>query len=157
MFVILLFACALIAASINYKISKEQKNFHLFAQHLLKYLLFFNVGLGGLLGFVGHTFRADETAQMIGWPPGSPFQTEVAFSNLSYGILGLLSIRFHGLFWSATVIGSSIFLYCCFINHLMEYFQGNDAPYNIGVFIWVGDLLTPSILLTLLYLYQRSR
>ncbi|MCQ8904725.1 MAG: hypothetical protein NQU45_03285 [Methanothermobacter sp.] len=51
----------------------------------------------------------DIIATYIEWPTGSPFQLEVAFANLSFGVLGLLSWKFRGEFWMATIIGFSVF------------------------------------------------
>jgi NAD(P)-dependent dehydrogenase (short-subunit alcohol dehydrogenase family) len=45
------------------------------------------LGVGGVFGFVGHTVYADIAAASIGWPPGNPFQTEVAVANLAIGSL----------------------------------------------------------------------
>ncbi|MBE2899220.1 hypothetical protein DNK57_00005 [Methanothermobacter thermautotrophicus] len=67
------------------------------------------VGLGSLWAFLGHAFMLDIIATYIGWPTGSPFQLEVAFANLSFGVLGLLSWKFRGEFWMATIIGFSVF------------------------------------------------
>lgn len=60
---------------------------------LLFYLLLINVGFTGLFAFYGHTFLADQVAASIGWAKGSPFQLEVAMTNLAFGILGVLCIR----------------------------------------------------------------
>jgi len=46
---------------------------------LLVYALVLDVGvIGFVLGFIPHIFFADATAKSIGWPPGNPFQFEVA-------------------------------------------------------------------------------
>jgi hypothetical protein len=123
---------------------------------LLSYLIFFNIGIMGLMAFIAHTFRAEETAALIGWPAGSPFQTEIAVANLAFGILGLMSLRFRGLFWLATVIGYSLFLLGAFIVHWLEFLKGNAAPYNSGIFVWFGDLALPSLLMFLLWAYLRN-
>ncbi|MHB9111813.1 MAG: DUF6790 family protein [Thermoleophilia bacterium] len=39
--------------------------------------------LGGVWSFMGHAFFAEETAGLIGWPAGNPFQFEIAVTNLS--------------------------------------------------------------------------
>lgn len=113
------------------------------------YLLFFNVGMMGLLAFYAHLFRADATAENIGWAPGSPFQSEIGMANLSYGVLGLLSFWMGRKFALATVIGFSILLLGAFVVHIMQYLKGDIAPWNIGVFVWFNDLFLPMILLPL--------
>lgn len=120
---------------------------------LLKYVLFFNVGVMGLLAFFAHTIMADETAREIGWAPGSPFQSEIAFANLAFGILGILCLWRHGDFWLATGVGNAAFLLGAACVHILQLMQGNTAPYNAGVFVWVGDVLIPIFYLILLYYY----
>ena len=54
---------------------------------LLIFLFALGVAGSGIGNFVAHFFLADLVAQSIGWPPGSPFQREVAFANLTLGAL----------------------------------------------------------------------
>lgn len=122
----------------------------------LSYLLLFNMGGMGLLAFYAHVFMAAETAESIGWAPGSPFQYEVAMANLSFGVLGVLSWWWRGGFWAATIIGSCVFILGDFVGHLIQYSHGDTAPNNIGLFIWFNDLLMPILLLALLQRYLCS-
>jgi len=151
MIVFILFLCAVVFAAIFYAIRRGS-----FARVFLYSVIFFNVGLMGLLAFYAHVFMADATAIKIGWAPGSPFQFEIGIANLSYGILGLLSLGFRGKFTLATVLGYSILLLGAFVGHLIQYSKGDVAPYNIGIFIWFNDLAIPLILLTLLFFSRRT-
>lgn len=123
----------------------------------LSYLIFFNIGFMGLIAFCGHIFQPNRIADLIGWAPGNPFQSEVGVANLAFGILGILSLYFRGLFWLATVLGASIFLLGDFIVHIAQYMQGDIAPYNIGLLIWFGDLFVPILALFLLVHYFRRQ
>jgi hypothetical protein len=115
------------------------------------------VGCSGIFGFTGHTLVADDVARQIGWPAGNPFQTEVAFTNLAFGVLGLLCIRFRGDFWLATAVGWGIFLVGAGITHAIDLTaHGNDAPNNTGPVLW-GDFLKPVILLAALCVHRRWR
>lgn len=138
---------ATIFATIDWSLSKNGGRD--FPETLLKYLLFFNVGIAGLIGFVAHTFLADETAKTIGWPIGSPFQFEMGIANLSYGVLGLLCLRFHRLFWAATVIGYSILFLGCAYGHWVQMQKGDFHPWNAGPYIWITDFIMPLIILLL--------
>ncbi len=121
---------------------------------LLFYLLVIFVGVGGLVGFLGHTYKAREISVKIGWQP-SPFQFEVAVANLAFGALGLLCLRQRGGFWTATGIGSAVFLLGCAFGHLREMIiRGDFAPYNVGPVLWVNDLAIPLTILILLWLRQ---
>ncbi|MDI9623970.1 MAG: hypothetical protein QFX38_03675 [Methanothermobacter sp.] len=77
---------------------------------------------------------------------------EVAVANLSYGVLGLLSWKFRGDFWTATIIGFSIFYLGAAYIHIMDMFQGNYAPGNVGAPLYF-DIILP-ILLGLLAIYK---
>ena len=122
-----------------------------FVEVLLLYLLVFFVGVGGLMGFLGHTFKAQEIALKIGWQP-SPFQFEVAVADLAFGVLGIMCIWQRRGFWTATGIGYSIFLLGCAYGHLREMIlDGNFAPYNVGPVLWLNDLAVPLVILLLLF------
>lgn len=118
---------------------------------LLVYLLTIFVGVGGILGTLAHTLWAAETAAKIGWSPGSPFQYEVAMANLAFGVLGMMSFRRRGDFWTAAGLGAAVFLLGCAAGHFMDLFQkGNYAPYNVGPGIILYDVIMPVFLLVLL-------
>ncbi len=117
----------------------------------LSYVLFFNLGILGLLAAYAHIFMGPETAKMIGWQT-SPFQFEMGMTNLSFGVLGVLSYWIRGRFWDATIIGWSIVFLGCFIGHVMDYYlHNNTAPYNIGIYIWFTDLFLPLLALATLF------
>jgi hypothetical protein len=120
------------------------------AEVLLLYLLVIFVGVGGLMGFLGHTFKAREIALKIGWQP-SPFQFEVAVANLAFGVLGILCLWQRRGFRTATGLGYAIFLLGCGYGHLREIIlDGNLAPYNVGPVLWVNDLAVPLLILIVL-------
>lgn len=115
---------------------------------LLKYALFFNVGCLFITGFLGQILYGPEIAACLAWS-WSPFQYELAFSELSLGALGLISPIFHKEFWLATVIGSSIWLLGGSGVHLYYLLiEGNSAilhasfviGWNIFITLWLIGL-----------------
>ena len=94
---------------------------------LLLYLLVVFVGVGGLIGFLGHTFMAREIAVKIGWQP-SPFQFEVAVANLAFGVLGIMCIWQRRGSWTATGIGYGI----CLLGSAYGHFRDYDAARQFG-------------------------
>ncbi|MCA1960328.1 MAG: hypothetical protein LDL33_05995 [Desulfomonile sp.] len=101
-------------------LSREPRTRARVVELLLLYFLVVNIGFNGLLTWYGHTFLADEIARKIGWQPGSPFQFEVAVADLSWGVCGVLCIWLRNGFWTATGIGSSIFLLGCAFGHIRD-------------------------------------
>ena len=151
-------SASLIGFSLHLTLSKQPRTRARRVELLLLYLLVINIGLGGLLAWYGHTFMADEIARRIGWQPGSPFQFEVALANLSWGVCGVLCIWLRQGFWTATGIGSAVFLLGCVFGHIRDIVQhGNVAIYNAGPVLWIGDLAVPIAILVLLFLRFRFR
>jgi len=119
------------------------------------YMLAVGVAGSGIGGFFAHAFLADEVADSIGWPAGSPFQLEVAFANLALGILGILAMNRRGGFRDATVIAVTIFAGGATITHVIDIVEtGNLAAGNTVQN--VANLLRPAVLIWLLLAIRRS-
>jgi hypothetical protein len=146
----LLFALIRLATSKTFK--DKAKRYEL----ILLYYIFFVIGINGVLNFIAHTVYAVQTAESIGWPPNNPFQTEVAFANLSYGIAGILAIWFRGKFWFATIITNGVFLFSAGIGHILQIINNHNYSVNNAGAILYTDLLTPIVGLILYYLYERN-
>ena len=79
------------------------------AESLLSWSLPLNLGVLETLWFVGH-LRRGRTAEGGSQPSADKVLSELAVAHLAFGALGLLAIRFRGMFWFATVIGQAVFL-----------------------------------------------
>lgn len=146
-------AFAFIGATLHFIFSKsKERTLELY----LLYLIVFCIGVSGLAAAGFHTFLAAQTAEQIGWAPGSPFQFEVAMANLAVGVAGILCIWFRGSFWLATVIISSIFLYGAAYGHFVQLTKGDHSPYNSGVFLYLNDLGIPLLTDLLAWGYFRK-
>jgi hypothetical protein len=122
---------------------------------LLSFLVI-SVGIGSLIGFVGHVFFADRVAIDIGWATGSPFQQEVGFANLAIGILGITCIWLRGNYWVATVIAATIFLWGAAYGHIIGIIiHGNYSTGNAGGALY-NDILVPLITIALLAAYMQT-
>ena len=59
---------------------------------------------------MGH-LRRGRTTESVGQPPAERLRSELAVAHLAFGVLlGLLAIRFRGMFWFATVVSQAVFL-----------------------------------------------
>ncbi len=123
---------------------------------VLRYVFIFVVAFSSFIAFLGHTLRADDVAQQIGWPAGNPFQFEVAVANLAFAVLGLLTIWFRGSFWLAAAIGYAVFMTGAGVVHIHQLIvTGNRAPLNAGATLLAADFVAPLILLVLVVIYRR--
>lgn len=123
---------------------------------ILLYQLVFNVGITSFFAFIGFTFYDQYIAEYLNWP-ACPFEQEMANVNLAFGFLGILCYWYRDLFWWATVIGFSIWIFADGIHHLWHAFVlNNRSPGNTEVPLYT-DLLIPIVLVVLLYLYEKSK
>jgi hypothetical protein len=143
-------AAVVVATCLHLWLGKRPVSAGRITELLLLYLLVFFVGVGGLMGFLGHTFKAQEIALKIGWQP-SPFQFEVAVADLAFGVLGIICIWQRRGFRTATGIGYATFLLGCAYGHFRDMtLHRNFAPYNVGPVLWFNDLAVPMVMLLLL-------
>lgn len=134
-------------------ISQRTKNKVL--ELFLLYQIVFSLGITSFFAFIGFTFYDVYVAKYLEWP-ACPFQQELANVNLAFGVLGVLSIWYRGLFWVATVLGFSIWIFSDGVHHLYHYyFYHNASDGNIGVPLYT-DLIVPTLLMVLLIPYWRS-
>lgn len=151
---LVIFAFSFIAFAIHLFTSSKPKTPARVVELLLLYQLVFNLGLMSLLAFIGFMFFPDRVAYDLQWPM-SPFEHEMANVNLGYCVLGFLCIWLRGHFWTATVIGASIWLIGDAIGHYINSVeQHNYSPGNVGIPLYT-DALIPLIWLVLLFFYLR--
>ncbi len=136
---------------------KKTADTHRKLEIILMWQLAIGLGLSLLWGGIGHLLFADQVAESIGWPTGSPFQREVGMWDAAIGIVGLLCLKYRDHFWLATIIGGGLFLFGAGLGHVYEFVaHGDVSPNNIGGILWV-DLLFPILLAVLYLLYHKEK
>jgi hypothetical protein len=141
---------ALVIALVHIYLDKKLQARSKMIETILLYQLVIATGAGGIFAFMGHAFRADYLARFIGWPAGSPFQFEIAISNLSYGVLGILCFWLRGNFWTATIIATTVFGWGAAYVHIRDIMlYRNMAPGNAGWPLYL-DIIMPVIMIGLL-------
>ena len=121
----------------------------------LLYLLFFYVGLMGLLTAYAHVFRPVETSASIGWST-SPYEYEVGMADLTIGVLGVLCLKFRGNFWLATAIANAVWLLGDAVGHVRQMtLNNNHAPNNSGIFL-AAEFIVPLLILALTLYHRRE-
>lgn len=120
-----------------------------------KYYCFWGHGVSWIYNAIMHTVFHTMAASFIGWED-SPFQLEVGFASLGFGIIGLLCIKNNFGLRLGLVIGTSAFLWGAAGGHIYEILEKqNYADGNAGVMLWSG-LLMPVASIILLYLSYKT-
>lgn len=114
---------------------------------LLVYYLFISVGIQGLFTGIFQIAFPDNVVDFLQWPY-SPFLDELGLANISFGVLGILSLWQDKGWKSATAIGYGLFLFMTGLYHLIEIFHTGMEPAHMGGFL-VSDLLVPVALFIL--------
>jgi hypothetical protein len=153
MYFVILFLVATSASLGHLVVTKEKITFKNVVKIWLSYLLPLCVGIGGIVGFIAHGFYGSQIATLVGWPSNNPFQKEVAMANLGMAVIGLLCIWMRKGFWVATAVFSAIFLFGAAYIHILQKHAGDYAPYNLGPFVYLGEIVVPFIYLALAWIY----
>jgi hypothetical protein len=156
MFQVIFVLIAVVGASLHLALSRERRRDRVaIAGTYLLYLLFFYIGLMGVIAAYAHVFRPVETSASIGWST-SPYEYEVGMADLTVGVLGVLCLKFRGDFWLATAIANAVWLFGDAVGHVRQMtLNNNHASNNSGIFL-VTEIIMPIVILALT-LYCRSR
>lgn len=154
-FTLTLFILSAIFAGISISLQKNPMSKAKYIDILFAYFLLFNIGISFIYDFIVHVFFGDMAAAFIGWSQ-SPFQLEVGFASLGFGVVGIFSFWAGLGFRAATMIAPSMFLWGAAGGHMYQMIVANNfAPGNAGFIFW-SDIFLPLIGLILLYLQYRN-
>ncbi|MBS3821226.1 MAG: hypothetical protein KGY81_05630 [Phycisphaerae bacterium] len=119
------------------------------AAKLLWGYLLFAMGLSMIYNFVMHVFFAEMAAEFIGWDK-SPFQYEVGYASLGFGVVAVLARNRGWELQLAAILGPALFMWGAAGGHVYQMIvAGNFAPGNAGVIFWT-DIFLPVLGLVLL-------
>ncbi|MDD3753356.1 MAG: hypothetical protein PHQ17_02200 [Methanobacterium sp.] len=148
-------AVPIIGAILHFFIIKKELTKNRVLEVLLLWFLGFGIGVGSIFSGLAQIVSPEIVAQSVGWP-NSPFLREVGFANISYGILGILSIKYRS-FWAPTIIAYAVFMWGAAISHIHNIQQtGNLASGNAGTVLYL-DILMPIIFILLLFTYNKTK
>ena len=117
---------------------------------LFSYFLLFSIGVSYVYNFIFHVLFSEKSAAFIGWA-NSPFQLEVGFASLGFGIVGLIAFRASLGFRAAAIIGPAFFLWGAAGGHIYQMIMAhNFTPGNAGIIFWT-DIILPIIGFILLH------
>lgn len=119
-------------------------------------LLFYAYGLGAIYSGLFHAYDGEMIAKSIGWQ-NSPFQYELGWFEIGYGIVACMSLWRRYAFRFAVTVPYSIFLLADAAQHIaMMRAQHDYAPNNAGPLLWIGDIALPVAMLLLAWLAREE-
>ncbi len=154
-FGITFFVTGLIFSVYSILMARKKSNKPSAAENLIKWFVFFSIGVSFLYNGIVHTVFSAEIAKFIGWPD-SPFQQEVGFASFGFSLIGFIAFRGSWQTKLCAIAGSSCFLLGAAGGHLYQMITvGNFARGNAGVVFYL-DILLPIVGWVLLYLSRHS-
>ena len=137
--------------------TRRQRSVSRWSEASLLWIAFWVMGVAGLYGFIAHLLFAPFIAEQIGWP-NSPFQFEVAYANLTVSILGFSSFFYRKRdYLLAAMVAFSSWYFADGVGHVVSLVvDNNQAPSNAGSVLYT-DLLTPVVVVVLLWLSRHER
>ena len=121
----------------------------------LRWYLFWAIGVTSIYNAVMHIAFGGMAARFIGWPD-SPFQAEVGFASLGFGLVAVIAAFGSPGMRIAAVLGPAIFLLGDAGGHIRQMMlTGDYAPGNADITFWL-DIGIPAIGLLLLWFQHRQ-
>ena len=143
-FTVTFFVVGLIASAVALARAPKPLTGLVVADRLLRYFVLFSIGISFLYNFVFHVFAGQFAASLIGWPD-SPFQAEVGYASLGFGLVGLFAYRSTLAVRGVAVLGPACFLLGAAVGHIIDIVTtGNNAPGNSGAILYT-DIALPVI------------
>jgi hypothetical protein len=96
---------------------------------LVAYGVFYLIGWAGIGGGISHAVFGRTTSASIGWKP-SPFETEIGFANLGFGVAGVLAPMYGPEYWWAVIIANSVFRVLAGGLHVREMVRAKNYAIN---------------------------
>ena len=154
-FTLTLLVMGLLASVVSMVSSPHHIDRNAVTEALIRWFIFFSIGMSYLYNGVVHTVFAEETANFIGWA-NSPFQLELGFASFGFAVIGFVAFRGSWQTRLCAILGPSCFLWGAAGGHIYQMVTANNfAPGNAGV-VFYTDLFLPVLGLMLLYLSRPS-
>jgi hypothetical protein len=157
-FTLTFFVVGIICSLVSISRHRKEATAAFVVEKFMSYYCLWALGICSIYNAFMHIVFHRMAASFIGWPD-SPFQLEVGFASLGYGIIGVLAFRKAPGLRLAVILGTSIFLWGAAAGHLYQIsLYHNYAPGNAGVMLWTGILqpVVSLVLLCLSYVSTRS-
>jgi hypothetical protein len=150
------FLCGIICSIVSIYRHRKLSDKAFITEALLSYYCLFSVGIFFTYNFIMHVFFGRMSASFIGWAD-SPFQLEVGFASLGFGVVGLMAFRNNFSFRLASILGPAFFQFGAAGGHTYQMIaHHNFSPGNAGIIYWT-DWFLPLIGFVFLFLARKNK
>ncbi|ACZ22033.1 hypothetical protein Sked_21130 [Sanguibacter keddieii DSM 10542] len=111
---------------------------------LLVNAVVYMIGWAGIGAGISHLFFSGAISRSIGFDR-SPFELEVGFAGLAFGVTGVLAGSHGTEYWLAIIIASSVYRVGCGLGHVRSIVRSRNYAVN-NTAILVIDFLLPAFL-----------
>lgn len=109
----------------------------------------FMVGWAGIGAGISHLFFGNRISKTIGFEK-SPYELEVGFADLAFGIVGVLAASYSLEFALAVILMSSIYRVGCGIGHILSMIKNRNFAVN-NTLILFTNFVVPAFLIFAYY------
>ncbi len=120
-------------------------------QQILVNAIVYMIGWAGIGAGISHLFFGEKTSASIGFG-ANPYEFEVGFADLSFGIVGVLASSFSSEYWLAIILVSSIYRVGCGIGHIRQMVKNQNYAINNTAILFV-DFVVPAFLVIAYWLW----
>ncbi len=113
---------------------------------VLRNAIVYMIGWAGVGAGISHIFFGEKISKSIGFHK-DPYEIEVGFAGLSFGIVALLAPHFSTDYWLAIILVSSIYRIGCGFGHIKQIVEDKNYAINNTAILFV-DFVVPAFLLT---------
>lgn len=107
------------------------------------------IGWAGVGAGISHIFFGQSISKSIGFK-ATPYELEVGFADLSFGIVGLMARNQQPEFWLAVILVCGFYRIGCGIGHIKQIIQSKNYAIN-NTAILVLDFVVPVFLIWAYY------
>jgi hypothetical protein len=102
------------------------------------------IGWAALGAGISHIFFGKAISRSIGFAR-SPFELEVGFANLGFGVAALMAGSFQKEYWLAIIVANSIFRVGCGVGHIKQIIMDRNFAINNTAILFL-NLVVPAFL-----------
>lgn len=115
--------------------------------------IIYAIGWAGVGAGISHIFFGDKISKSIGFEK-SPYELEVGFADLSFGIVGLLAASYSTDYWLAIILVSSLYRIGCGFGHIKQIVQSHNFAVNNTAILFLNFVVPGALLVMYLLGYK---